>query len=118
VSITPNAVWFMAEIQRTTGGGLEPRPIPLAAVIDRPSPIDPASTRIRFSVPHAGPARLAVYGPAGRPVAVLADRHVEAGEWDAVWDGLDARGARAAAGVYFIHLRGRDFAASRKVLLR
>ena len=45
------------------------------------------------------------------------DRYVERGTWEAAWDGRSAGGDRASAGVYFVGLRGEDFAAARKLLI-
>jgi len=122
VAVTPeNAQWLLAEIQAgTTAVAADAPAAPLRAAID---PIGLAATStsaaipIRFTVPHAGSARLAVYDAAGRQVAELFDRHYEPGIWQAAWDGREASGHRASAGVYFVGLRGEDFAASRKLLL-
>lgn len=121
VAITPeNAAWFLAEIQRPAAG-VGPGTAPAAAVarvdLVAPNPVA-SSARVRFTVPHAGRVQLLVYGPAGRPVTMLLDRRVEAGAWEATWDGTNGAGERAAAGVYFVRLRGEDFAASRKILLK
>ncbi len=118
--ITPaNAAWLLAEIERPAAGiaGAPAPAAPLARVAVAPNPA-PGAALIRYSVPVAGPVELRVYGPAGRPVATLLDRRVEAGAGAALWDGTDAAGRRVAAGVYFIRLRGETFAASRKILLR
>lgn len=121
VSIGPeNAVWFIAEIEEgTTGVVPASASVPIAARIDpvAPNPIG-ASARIRFAVPRTGPVRLSVVDVSGRRVAVLAEGHKEAGEWEATWNGLDAGGARLQSGVYFLNLRGSGFAASRKTVLR
>jgi len=123
VLITPaNAAWFLAEIERPAAGIAGDPAAPAAAVAGvarvsaAPNPA-PGAAIIRYSVPAAGPVELRIYGPAGRPVATLLDRRVEAGAGEALWDGTDAAGRRVAAGVYFIRLRGDNFAASRKILL-
>jgi hypothetical protein len=115
-----NAAWFLAEIVPGAAGVTTPSPlVPLAARIHpaSPNPIGPSSS-IRFAVPHAGPVRLSVYGVSGRRVAVLVEGHFEAGEWETSWNGRDDAGARLGSGVYFLNLKGADFAASQKALLR
>jgi len=59
------------------------------------------ATAIRFGLPAAGRAEIGVYDVQGRRVRTLVSGTVEAGEHVATWDGLDAQGRRAAAGVYF-----------------
>jgi hypothetical protein len=45
------------------------------------------------------------------------DRSCEPGDSEVVWNGLDQSGRRRGAGIYFIQLRGEDYAASRKMLV-
>ncbi len=115
-----SAAWVIAEIEGgVTGVAAPPLAGPGAAMIlsASPNPFD-ATARIRFALPRAGAARLAVLDAAGRQVAVIRDTLFAAGEHEAIWDGSTATGARASAGVYFLALRGPDFATSRKVVLR
>jgi hypothetical protein len=53
----------------------------------------------------------------GRRVAVLVDGALEAGAHEAVWDGRDAAGRPAAAGVYLYRLDAGPFTASRPMVL-
>jgi hypothetical protein len=39
---------------------------------------------------------------------VIAERNFDAGCHDAVWNGLDSRGARVSSGVYFARLAAPD----------
>jgi len=48
--------------------------------------------------------RLAIYDVTGRRVTTLVDRTLAAGEYRTNWDGRDARGHAAAAGVYWARL--------------
>ncbi len=63
-------------------------------------------TRIDFSLPYAGPARLRIYGLRGELVRTLADGMRPAGPNSVTWDGRDERGGRAGAGAYFCRLEG------------
>jgi hypothetical protein len=80
---------------------------------------NPSSGRVEivWSLPRAGPARLAVLDIAGRQVAWLANGSLPAGRHRSVWDGRSGSG-RAAPGVYLVrlHHEGRDVTA--RVLLR
>jgi hypothetical protein len=83
--------------------------VPAVAFLDQnaPNPFAVAAgpTAIRFGLPRAARAELAVYDVQGRRVKQLAQGVLEAGRYSAAWDGRDERGARVAAGVYYYALR-------------
>ena len=82
-----------------------------------PNPVV-SSSRIRFSVPRAGTARVAVFDAEGRRVTVLKDGPLLAGPQETSWDGRDAGGRRIAPGIYWMQVKGQGFAASRAVMVR
>lgn len=65
-------------------------------------------TRIAFTVARSGRARLEMVNAAGRLVRVIADKPLEAGCHEEIWDGLDGQGKRVSAGIYFAKLSGAD----------
>ncbi len=69
-----------------------------------PNPSSGSGPELRFAMARAGSAQLSIYDTAGRRVRVLADAWLEAGEHEARWDGRDARGFPAPAGLYFARL--------------
>ena len=73
--------------------------------------------RVDFVLPRAGDADLSVFDTQGRRVATLVRGPLAAGARTAVWDGRDAAGARAAAGLYFVRLRSADGAVTKRVAL-
>jgi hypothetical protein len=74
--------------------GLEPgRPNPFRTV-----------TALRFGMQRAGSARLEIVNVAGQRVILLADGPLSAGLHVAHWNGVDAHGRQAGAGVYFARL--------------
>ena len=90
----------------------------LALATAAPNPFA-ESAAIRYAVPEAADARLAVYDVAGREVRVLADGYHAAGPYLVGWDGRDARGNAAASGVYFARLtQGEQSATTKLVLVR
>jgi hypothetical protein len=111
--------WVIAEVEvgATTAAPLAAAGpgVPMILPVS-PNPFS-GTAGVRFSVPREGPARLSVYDASGRRVAVLADGRLRAGEHRASWNGRDVSGRRAGSGVYFLELRGTDFATSRKVVL-
>jgi hypothetical protein len=103
---------FLAEPTTT------PAPTPAALAAARllgnwPNPFNPA-TEIAFTLSGSGPVTLTVHDAAGRHVrTLLAGRSHGAGEHRVRWDGRDARGRPAPAGIYLARLRtdgGQDTA--------
>lgn len=81
-----------------------------------PNPFNP-KTAIRFDLPEAQAARVAVYGADGRLVKLLLDRTLPAGFHQVVWDGTDGSGAQVASGVYFYSVQAGPLSETRKMLL-
>lgn len=65
------------------------------------------STTIQFELPHEAEIELAVLDLNGRLVRELAHTNSTAGIHNVHWNGTDALGQRAAAGLYFLRLRYR-----------
>ncbi|MGE5176578.1 MAG: S8 family serine peptidase [Hyphomicrobiales bacterium] len=104
VSMTPTAV-------ATTEA--PPARLRVAAV---PNPVAGAGA-IRFDLPAAGHARVAVFDAAGRLVRVLMDGPLTAGPHAIAWDGRDDRGSRLPSGVYFARVQAAGKSQSAKVVL-
>jgi hypothetical protein len=81
-----------------------------------PNPFNP-STVITFSLPERAGVRLSVYGVDGKLVRMLADAELDGGTYRIAWDGEDARGMKAASGIFFYRLEAGPFSATRKMLL-
>ncbi len=100
--------------------GLVPRPpLPLSV---RPNPTL-ARSRVAFTLDPASAGALVraeVFDPSGRILRVLAEGVLGAGEHVLSWDGRDASGVDAGAGVFFVQVTidGRPSAAGRIVRLR
>ncbi len=83
-----------------------------------PNPFNP-DVRIAFVNPKSGRVVATVHDVAGRRVATLAERVMDAGAASLTWDGRDAEGNPAASGVYFVRLTaGTRRATTKLVLLR
>ena len=72
-------------------------------------------TSLRFELPRAGVVRLGLYGVRGRLVRALVDGERPAGTHSVRWDGRDAAGRPAAAGLYFLRLEAAGEAVSGRV---
>ncbi len=86
-----------------TGGGALVLPREVGLGPNYPNPFNP-STLIPYQLPAPSPVRLEVFNVLGQRVATLVDGPQEAGAYRARWDGTDAAGRAAAAGVYFYRL--------------
>ena len=100
------------------GGETEDYPITIvaSAAVDQPvtsqvwlASVAPNPSRtgasIRYALPRAADVRLAVYDLAGRQVRLLASGPQGVGDHATPWDGRDASGAEAPAGLYLVKLR-------------
>jgi len=72
-----------------------------------PNPFNP-STTIRLDLPRREAVTLAVHDLGGRLVRTLWDGTLAAGRHALAWDGVDARGANVASGVYLVRLSTAD----------
>lgn len=94
-------------------------PVPAATMLyaPRPNPFNPM-TSLRYDVAATGRVVLAVYDASGRLVRKLQDGVLQAGKYQAFWDGRADDGARVGSGVYFARLEtnGTRFASKLVVL--
>jgi len=81
---------------------LDPARVVFVAPYPNPSR---GSQTLTFSLPTAQPVELSVYDTRGALVRTLDRGTKPAGIYAPAWDGLDARGQRVRAGVYFSELR-------------
>jgi tetratricopeptide (TPR) repeat protein len=97
-------------------GHTGPGGVALLLEAPRPNPFA-AATRVSFTLPRAGYARLSIHDVSGRLVADLLARSMDGGPHSVVWDGRDGRGARVPPGVYFARLEAADASRTRKIHL-
>jgi len=69
----------------------------------RPNPMVDNST-INYSLSQGGQVAVRILDATGRMVRDLFDGSLRAGNYDVMWDGLNAAGQRVPAGVYFAHV--------------
>ena len=63
---------------------------------------------IRFSMRQPGNVSFQIFDMAGRAVAKIPETRWQQGTWSAHWDGLDAHGHPASAGIYFVQMNVND----------
>lgn len=112
------STWMIAEF----GVFVEAPETPLAnapsLLPNFPNPFNPQTT-IRFTLPAAGPARLAIYDTAGRLRRVLVEGVQAIGTHAVAWDGRDAAGRELPSGLYLCELRaGRERLTGKLLLAR
>jgi len=82
------------------------------------APVAPNPARgmalIRFALPHAGPASIAIHDIEGRLVQQLAHGTLAAGWHDVRWRGESRGSSRAAPGVYYLRLEADGRTLTRK----
>lgn len=81
-----------------------------------PNPFNP-STAVQFELRERTEVRLAVYNLKGELVNILAAGVYAAGRHQAVWNGRDAAGHEAAAGIYIYRLQAGPESWTRKMTL-
>jgi flagellar hook assembly protein FlgD len=81
-----------------------------------PNPFNP-TTLVRYGVASAGDVVITIYNVRGQTVKTLVDETKLPGIYQTTWDGTNERGQTVASGVYFYHLRARDFRATKKMVL-
>ena len=96
------------------GGNAVPTVFALHAA--RPNPFQ-VGTSIGFDLPEGSDLRLSIFDATGRRVRVMIDDHQPAGRHQISWDGTNEGGQRVAPGIYFARIAGRNFEASRRLVL-
>ena len=109
-----------AEVQElyassTTAVSMTPRLGGDPALRAHPNPAR-AATTIEFEIARATVAELSVHDVLGRRLRVLQSGSIPTGHHAVVWDGRDAQGRKAAAGLYFVRLDADGQRFSRRIL--
>lgn len=79
-----------------------------------PNPFNPRTT-LRFDLPRAGAARLAVFDLAGRQVRTLVDGSLPPGPHAIAWDGRDDAGRPVGSGAYVARLEADGVVSSARL---
>jgi len=97
------------------------RPAPDKLIVtlgqNRPNPFNPM-TAIPFALSTPARVTMTIYDVTGRPIRTITDDvYLGAGDHTATWDGVDAEGRPAAAGLYIVHLDAEGITQSRRMVL-
>ena len=91
-------------------------PAEFALLQSYPNPFNP-ETSIPYALPQESHVIIEVYNVLGQQIATLADEYKSAGYHTAYWDGRDASGKKAPAGIYLCRMRAGDFVKTQKMTL-
>jgi len=83
---------------------------------NRPNPFNP-QTVISYDVPAASHVTIRIVNILGQHVTTLVDEQKAPGQYEAVWNGVDANGSRVASGIYLYNMRAGDFTETKKMML-
>jgi hypothetical protein len=123
---------YMANIVITSNGG-DPVTVPVTLHVsdtgveerisselvlfgNYPNPAGPA-TRIFFSIPEPGRARVSIYDVSGRVVDTIDSQMLPAGRHELAWDGRSRSGEAVSSGVYFYRLEAAGESRASKLLV-
>jgi hypothetical protein len=81
-----------------------------------PNPFNPVTT-ISFDLPEAVHVSLVIYDIVGNQVKEIYTGELEAGRYDYMWDGSNARGRSVSSGMYIYKLTAGKFSAYQKMIL-
>ncbi len=81
-----------------------------------PNPFNPV-TRLRYSLKEKGHVSMRVYDVSGRLVRVLVDEVLDAGTYEAVWDGTNGEGRVTASGIYFCRMQAVEYERTLKMVM-
>ncbi len=81
-----------------------------------PNPFNP-STTVNFGLSNPGDVQLAIYNILGQRIKVLINDNLPAGNYKAVWDGLDTKGQNVSSGLYLLVLETGEHRHMQKMIL-
>ncbi len=98
--------------------------IPEVFALDQnyPNPFNPTTT-IRYSLPEPASVNLSIYNVLGQRVATLTNEVLDAGVYNALWNGRNDAGVQVASGIYFYRIEakatnsGATFTSLKKAML-
>lgn len=101
--------------------GIEPLPgieLPREFALQQnyPNPFNP-STRIKFQLPAAETVTLTIYNVLGQKVRTLVNERLNAGFYEAVWNGLNDQGQAMASGLYIYRIEAGNYHMVRRMVL-
>lgn len=111
-----SAQWGITDSHYTSPVAVEPATSPGEfALAVEPNP-SAAAVTLRYAQPRGGMVVIEIFDATGRRVRRIAQGWSPGGEDVATWDGRDAGGARAPAGIYFARFEGAGQSLVRRIV--
>lgn len=74
-----------------------------------------APTQIAFRLSQRENVQIEIFNVLGQRIRTLLNAVRDAGEHSVLWNGVDERGQRVAAGIYLVHMRAANFVANSRL---
>jgi hypothetical protein len=81
-----------------------------------PNPAN-ASVKIRYGLKNSGHVSIVIYNVLGQKIRTILDKEMEAGGYEADWNGMDINGKMVSSGVYLCRLEAAGRMKTIKVLM-
>jgi flagellar hook assembly protein FlgD len=81
-----------------------------------PNPFNP-STTIEYSLAQEDNVSLEVFNILGQHIVTLVDDILPAGEYQAIWNGVDKNGIPVSSGIYLYRIRAGMYIENKKMIL-
>lgn len=91
-------------------------PLKTCLIGNFPNPFNP-STVIKYSIGNPGIVKLNIYNIQGQNIKTLVSNHLEPGQYDTIWSGIDDQGNHVASGMYIYKLETGKHVISKKLML-
>ncbi len=99
----------------TPGSQLPPAPVTIRQNIVRPASNQPVHIAVRLDHPQR--VVIKIYSRRGQLIKTLADQVMNAGTFEAVWEGVNQKGRVVGSGVYIVHIQTDSFSEKRKLVV-
>jgi hypothetical protein len=118
-----NIYYYVLGVVRSDGGEVRSYAIEITTIPYRfalaqnyPNPFNPTTT-ICYTIPRSVHVALKIYDPQGHLIKTLVNETLKAGPHEARWHGTNENGSPVVSGIYFVQLRSRGCAQTRKIIL-
>jgi flagellar hook assembly protein FlgD len=81
-----------------------------------PNPFNPI-TIIKYQLPRTSEVELQIFNILGQKVKTLVKGRVQAGYYEAIWDGRNDLGQQVSTGIYIYRFKAADFQKTLKLIL-
>ncbi len=81
-----------------------------------PNPFNP-STTISFSLQETDNVSITIFNLKGQKIKTFKKENLPAGNHQIEWNGLDENGHKTASGIFFYHLKTKNYSSIKKMVM-